>query len=266
MLPFLGDEGESPLPPVASEVTATFAKLGYFPEKLRQGEQTPRLFMVSLPRGIEAIEEPAERKLIFIGSLLPSILKVNEEILAERKRLQEIRTKKELTPEEKDWLEDVADRYKGDMDNIPALLVKVNVIPPSLALAQSALESGWGSSRFARDGNALFGQWTTDDDKGAIIPKERNDNETHAIKRFDSLITAVRSYALNLNTHNAYRELRKARAEAMKQHGRIPSGLDLAGQLNGYSEQGEDYVRLVRILIKVNALGKLDNVKLAPKT
>jgi len=131
-------------------------------------------------------------------------------------------------------------RYRVTDGGITALLERIDVIPTSLILAQSAEESGWGTSRFVRQGNALFGQWAWGDDEG-IVPKGREEGKTHVIKAFGSLMDSVRAYARNINSHPAYQSLRERRA-ALRADGQMITGWELAETLTKYSERGAEYV------------------------
>lgn len=224
----------------------------------------PRLFVARLPGDMPDMPEVAERKAVFFKSVLPLVLKVNEDIRNERRRLwslhSRVRLGETLDAVDRLWLIVMAERYKVTRGDIDALLSRVDVVPISLALAQAAEESGWGTSRFTREGNALFGQWTWDGD--GIEPLRRDDGRTHKIRAFSTLLDSVRAYALNLNSHDAYRALRKARA-AMRAAGRTPDGYALAGYLTRYSERGEAYVDGLRALMETNDLRRFDEAKLA---
>ncbi len=224
----------------------------------------PRIFVSVIPYGLAEIRETPRRKAMFFKSVLPLVLQVNEEIQVTRKRIQSYNTviAKGGVPKatERKWLDKMIKRYKVKNDDIAALLLKVDVVPPSLALAQAAKESGWGSSRFAREANALFGQWTFEKNAG-LVPNDRSEGKQHLVKKFDSLYHSVRAYAYNLNTHRAYRSLRALRAD-MRSSNRLLDGQVLAGGLHAYSEQGADYIRAVRSMIRVNKLRRLDNARL----
>ena len=223
-----------------------FSELNYDLENFQDGRvHVPPAFLASLPPDLNQVPETATRKRLFFQAVLPLILRANQEILADRKRL---------------WLTAMAERYKVPAGNIALLIRRVDVIPPSMALAQAAEESGWGSSRFARQGNAIFGQWTTADGRG-LVPMRRDEDKDHKVRKFDELIDSVRAYMLNLNTHNAYRELRRARAE-LRRAGDPLAGLSLARFLTRYSERGDDYVRTIRGMIQSNGLDRLDDARL----
>ncbi len=251
---------------------------GYNLVALRAGNNdVPRRFLEHFPAALTEIEPASRRKDEFFKIMLPLILKVNETISDDRDRLlafQDQTAQKPIfqkydppTASEKKWVYDLASRYgfKDSQENldIEALLKRVDTIPVSLALAQAAIESAWGSSRFAQEGNAPFGQWSFNPE-GGLKPLDRDANKTHFVRRFSRLIDAVRSYAHNLNTHAAYRELRGKRARLRDQKEHF-SGLDLVDGLKRYSQRGQSYVQDVRRLIKANDLAAYDSVKLAPK-
>jgi Bax protein len=144
------------------------------------------------------------------------------------------------------------------------MIRRADIIPPSLALAQAAEESGWGTSRFALEGNALFGQWTFAV-KGALVPKNRDAGKAHRVRAFTSLLDAVRAYVRNLNTHKAYRHFRRER-QALRQADRQLAGTVLARTLSSYSERGNKYVRTIQSIITGNQLQNLDKARLGGKT
>lgn len=249
----------------AIELSDAFARIGYDLNSVREGaDRVPRLFLTSLPADIGDVRETATRKNIFFRTVLPLILQVNEEILTQRKRLWELRFKSRigqpLRAADRLWLMVMAERYKTKSNDIDALLSRVDVIPPSLALAQAAEESGWGTSRFAREGNALFGQWVFTD-KTHLKPKQREAGKRHQVMAFHSLFAAARAYAQNLNTHLAYKSFRQKRSN-MRRSGGPLDGHQLAGALQRYSERGDEYIKSLRIIITVNGLEALDEARL----
>lgn len=265
---------EEPLPPPgrrpASGATyavlvEAFGQLGYELPAIADGAAgVPRLFLAALPHDLAQVPETSERKAIFFRAVLPLVLQANEETKAERAKLLDIRARlrapRHVAQGERRWLAAMAERYETTPGDVDQLLKKVDTVPVSLALAQAAEESGWGSSRFVREGNALFGQWTTASD-GHLVPRERENGQTHRVAAFDSLLDATRAYVRNLNSHRAYREFRDMRAH-FRAEGREPDGLDLAGTLGRYSQRGGDYVRRIRDLIAVNGLRRLDDAAL----
>ena len=230
----------------------------------------PRLILASLPENLAGVQGNSRRKAFFFKAVLPLILQVNEEILKDRRRLWSLRYQtslgQPLRATDRLWLAMMSERYKdkktkgGVAGKLARLLVKVDVIPPSLALAQAAEESGWGGSRFAREGNAIYGQWTWNSQDG-LTPLEREDGKTHKIRVFPSILDSVRAYVMNLNTHRSYRGLRKARA-VLRRIGAPLDGMVLAGLLGGYSVRGLKYVETIRALIDANKLRRLDDARL----
>ncbi|MFQ5466752.1 MAG: glucosaminidase domain-containing protein, partial [Kiloniellaceae bacterium] len=140
--------------------------------------------------------------------------------------------------------------------------LRVDGVPPSLAVAQAAIESGWGTSRFAAEGNALYGQWTEEGAQG-MVPANRKPGRTYAIQRFKSLSASVEAYLRNLNTHRAYRAFRRARA-IQRRTGGVVRGAPLAPELRAYSQEGMKYVQTILSIIDKNGLDALDRTALAP--
>jgi Bax protein len=248
-----------------ANLVEAFGQLGYELAQIADGAAgVPRLILAALPHDLAEVPETAERKAIFFRAVLPLVLRVNEEILAERKKLLDIRARlrahHHVSQAERLWLQAMAERYETTPGDLEQLVKRVDIIPPSLALAQAAEESGWGSSRFVREGNALFGQWTTVDD-GHQLPLAREDGRTHRVARFESLLDSTRAYMRNLNSHRAYREFRDERA-ALRVEGRNPTGFELADNLARYSQRGAAYVHRIRGLIVVNGLRDFDRAKL----
>ena len=261
--------GDALAPPLANirdtkGMTRRFEQIGYRLEGVRDGDDVPRLFLASLPRDLPAVDSVDERKRLFIKALLPHILRVNETILEERSRLQRLAQRNAdglvIAPSDQAWLEELAVRYGESADDLGALLRRHDVVPPSLALAQSIEESGWGTSRFALHGNALFGQRTFDAGDG-MVPKQRAAGEQHEVKSFDHLHESVLTYVLNLNRHTAYKEFRRLR-EAMRGKDAPLNGTVLAGSMTRYSERGQEYVETIRTIMRTNGLAAFDGAKL----
>ncbi|MEE8173302.1 MAG: glucosaminidase domain-containing protein, partial [Alphaproteobacteria bacterium] len=244
---------------------AHFERIDYDLANVRNsGNNVPRLYLDKLPADIADVPSVATRKRIFIKSVLPVVLRVNEDILAARQRLQQLRTTLDggmsLTDEQRDWLYQMAERYETDPYDWDAFMARVDIVPPSLAIAQAAEESGWGTSRFAREGNALFGQYTYKASNG-ILPEERANGRHHLIRAYSSLVEGVRSYMHNLNYHRAYGEFRSAR-KWLRAHAKPMDGHTLAGELIRYSERGAAYVETIRHIIRANKLSPLDDARL----
>ncbi len=246
-------------------LSKTFKQLGYDLDLVRSGEAAvPRLFLASLPGDIRDIRETRVRKSLFFQTLLPLILRTNEEILRDRRRLWNLHFQQSLDqkqgPADRLWLMVMAERYGVKKNVIATLLKRVDIIPPSLALAQAAEESGWGTSRFVREGNAVFGQWTFSN-TGSLVPAERDEDKNHKIRAFPNLLDSVRAYARNLNTHAAYRQLRKVRSD-LRLKGAPLDGLLLVDKLKSYSQRGEKYVEGIRAMIEGNNLHRFDDALL----
>jgi Bax protein len=251
----------------ASELKEIFDRIGYRLDRVRRHGEVPRIFFANLPEDLRQIRQPEERKVMFIKTALPLILHANELILRDRERIQALRagaeTGEDPTPAEQIWLAGKAEEYGLAAPDLARLERRVDIIPPSLALAQSAEESGWGTSRFAREGNAIFGQRTWRRDKG-IVPERREDGETFRVEVFDRLIDGVRSYTRNLNRHPAYDAFRRAR-ERLRMRGEGLDGYDLAAALQRYSERGAEYVETIRSIIRVNGLQAFDRARLGDR-
>lgn len=242
-------------------------ELGYSLDDVRRaGLPVPRVILAELPVDLAKIEPTPLRKRLFIEGLLPVVLHVNERIADERARLQDMLARQtageELSARERAWLADIAARYGSD--DTAELLRRVDIVPPSLAIAQAALESGWGSSRFAQEGNALFGQrvYGAGSARFGMQPTGLAENVDFRVRGFASLSDSVAAYAENLNSFAAYDGLRAARA-GLRAEGRAPDGLSLAGSLLRYSEMGGVYVGQIRDLIRANGLAALDKARLA---
>ena len=225
----------------------------------------PRMYFPYIPKNISQYKTN-KKKLVFTTILLPIALRANELVIEERKQMKIAFFTNNIYQ-----IERFSKKYKiknfkkinfstlnrSELSRIKLeLLNKINSIPISLILAQSIIESGWGGSRFAQEGNALFGQWTWKNDDG-IKPKENLD-ANFSVKSFDSLLDSVNSYILNLNTHPAYKELRNFRTlqNNMK---KTLTGNDMANFLEKYAEIGFEYVTKVKSMIKKNQLSKFEN-------
>ncbi len=236
----------------AVELYTLFVDRGFRLETARRGADTvPRVVVERLPRDLGALESTDMRKAVFIKALLPLLLLENERILADRERLERVLSAAGTADDaDRIFLEDLADRYEVSRDKPRELLRRVDAIPVSLAIAQAALETGWGTSRPAQAGHALFGQMVY-----------RDEDDDGRVRRFADLPGTVEAYALNLNTHRAYAEFRRARAVARTQ-GKPLDGNTAAQYLQRYSERKLDYVRDVRAVMRANGLRWLDDARL----
>ena len=189
------------------------------------------------------------------------ILHENEKIIDDRKKLFKILAKNFNSPGEKVWLKRRFKEYKIEDRDLSKLKIRMDIIPVSMAIAQAANESGWGTSRFALEGNALFGQWTWS--KKGISPKNKDPDQSHKILQFQILKASVRAYKNNLNTHNAYQEFREVRAQ-LRQEGKQIIGLDLSKYIKNYAAIGEKYVAIIEDIIERNSLTDFDKATLLP--
>jgi len=250
----------------AADLAAIFRRIDYRLSGVGAGARpVPRIVIDRIPADLADMRSAAERKQVFIKMMLPLVLAANERILADRRRILEIRDRvggrlAALGPGERAWLEQTSRRYGLERIDFSALLRRVDMIPPSLALAQAAEESGWGTSRFVREGNALFGQRTFKPGTG-LVPRRRDDGARHEVRVFSRLFDSIMSYMVNLNTHEAYREFRLSRERQRNILGRL-DGWVLAGALTRYSERGQAYVRTIRSIIEANGLRALDQARL----
>ncbi len=210
-----------------------------------------------LPKQIKNIENVKERKKLFIEIVLPLIIEENIKIRLDRKKLFAILNKNNNSTLEKKWLDNKFKRYDVKDNNLSDLKIRMDEIPVSLAIAQAANETGWGTSRFALDGNALFGQWTYNGE--GIRPAGADSNTKHKVMKFKVLQASVRAYFGNLNTHSSYREFRKFRATARGNNEKLNS-LILADYLAAYAATGTKYPKILKQIIKQNSLTEFDDV------
>ncbi|MEK9646737.1 MAG: glucosaminidase domain-containing protein [Alphaproteobacteria bacterium] len=238
-----------------------FRRVGYELDGVHKIGPVPRVLLASLPKDLANLSRAAQRKIVFIQCILPLVLQANEHVTRERLRILDLQDRvlggKKLTGAEKAWLAEVADRYGLERVDFASLLERVDIVPPSLAIAQAAEESGWGTSRFAREGNALFGQRIYKDNRPGIVPTERGEGESYKVRAFDHLLQGVAAYVHNLNSHFAYDGFREARAGMRGERGVI-EGYRLVETLERYSERGETYLETIKLIMRVNKLQLLD--------
>ena len=214
-----------------------------------------------LPYELKEIQSVKKRKELFIQIVLPLILEENNKILLDRKKLFAILIKNNNSKSDNDWLNKKFKQYGVSNKDITTLKRRMDIIPPSMAIAQAAKETGWGTSRFALEGNALFGQWTYTD-KG-IKPAAADAGSTHKVMMFNVLKSSVRAYTRNLNTHKSYREMRYIRAIQRDNNNKLNS-LELVDYLNRYAETGKEYTVILKKIIEQNKLIDFDDVKILP--
>ena len=244
----------------ASQLTGYFERVNYRLGDIRDRGEVPRLYLVRLPSDLRKLRTSSQRKAVFIKTALPLILRANELIAEERARLIELQGRADLAGTEREWGLRLAQRYGFERLDFAKLLERVDVIPPSLALAQAAEESGWGTSRFARTGNALFGQRIFRQRVHGMVPQERAAGETFRVRAFDGLLDSVRAYFHNLNTHPAYESFRKMRAR-MREDDAVDS-YALAGTMEFYAERRGAYVKTIRKIMLGNNMRVYDRARL----
>jgi len=238
-----------------------FEDLNYDLKGVRAGQKVKPIYLTKLPKDLRTLGDTKKKRELFIKIILPLILAENEKILDDRKKLFKLISKNFNTAGERVWLKRRFKEYKIEDQDLAKLKMRMDIIPVSIALAQAANESGWGTSRFALEGNALFGQWTWS--KKGISPKNKDPDRTHKVLQFQILRASVRAYKNNLNTHNAYKEFREVRAQ-IRQENRKPMGLELTSYLKKYAQIGEKYVEILEIIIKNNSLEDFDKANLLP--
>jgi Bax protein len=249
-------------PRTADELAGFFRDVSYTLSDVRQGEAVPPIKVERVPDDL-AGKDGSVRKALFITALLPVILEVNQRVLLEREQLLLLRDKfagpTGISPIERIWLEQLADRYDTSPDKLDELVRRVDIVPPSMAIAQSGIESGWGTSFAARTGNALFGQIQSVGRHAVAVPWKPGAGMPQP---FPSVGEAAEAYVSNLNTHTAYSAFRTERA-TMRERGETPDGYRLIGKLLRYSELGQQYVGFVRQVMREDQLTDFDKAKLS---
>ncbi len=238
-----------------------FEDLGYDLKGVRAGQKVKPIYLTKLPKDLKTLGNSKNKRDLFIKIVLPLILAENNKISEDREKLFKIIGKNFNTAGERVWLKRRFKEYKIDDQDLSKLKMRMDIVPVSIALAQAANESGWGTSRFALEGNALFGQWTWS--KKGISPKNKDKNKNHKVLQFQILKASVKAYKNNLNTHNAYKEFRKSRAQMREEKKKI-NGLDLTKHLKAYAAIGDQYVAILNDIIVRNSLTDFDEANLLP--
>ncbi len=248
----------------ASTIKQLFDETNYKLKDVREKKLVKPVSLTLLPNEIKMIENTKQRKDFFIQIILPLILKENNNIRLDRNRLFKIINKSNNTNLEKKWLSKKFKQYGIPSKDLSTLKIRMDEIPVSLAIAQAAKETGWGTSRFALEGNALFGQWTWSGE--GLKPKDSDGDEGgHKVMKFNVLQASVRAYQRNLNTHSTYKDFRLARAE-LRDRGRPLDSIILSKFLDKYAETGEKYVDVLQKIIKQNNLKDFDDARLLPSS
>ena len=247
----------------ASTIEQLFKDTNYNLDKVRKSKFVKPINLSLLPSEMKMIESSKKRKRLFIQIILPLILEENNQIMLNRKKLFSILNKSNNSEAEKKWLKMKFKQYGVKKNDLFTLKIRMDVVPVSLAIAQAAKETGWGTSRFAIEGNALFGQWTY---SGAgLKPKGADNDKTHKVMKFNILKASIRAYERNLNTHSSFKKFRKARA-IMRDNDEKLDSLLLADYLDLYAETGKEYTVILKKIIQQNSLTDFDDVKLMPIT
>ena len=236
-----------------------FKDVEYDLGKVRTQKLVKPIYFTQFPRDLDALQSTKLKKETFIKIVLPLIVAENERILADREKLNVVSKKKFTTDLEKQWLRQKLLEYKVKKGDLKELLIRMDIIPTSIALAQAAKESGWGTSRFALEGNAIFGQWTWSGQ--GIAPLDRESDKNHKILKFPILRASVKAYQNNLNTHKSYSKFRQKRSSLRDKNKKI-KGLELTETLNNYAQTGSEYTKILNQIIKQNRLTDFEPVRL----
>ena len=247
----------------ASTIKQLFDDTDYKLDDVRKKKLVKPIALTLLPAEIKMIENVKKRKEFFIQIILPLILEENKNINLDRKRLFSIINKNNNTKTEKKWLEKKYKQYGIPSKDLSVLKRRMDIVPVSLAIAQAAKETGWGTSRFAQQGNALFGQWTWSGE--GLKPKDAEKSEGHKVMRFNVLQASVRAYQRNINTHSSYEDFRLARAK-LRDLGEPLDSIILSEYLDKYAETGNQYVKVLQKIIQQNNLKDFDDAKLLPSS
>ena len=232
-----------------------FENLKYDLKSIRLGQSVKPVYLSKLPKDLKKIKSTNKRKDTFIKIVMPLILSENEKILEDRNKLFRILGKQSNTMGEKVWLKRRFKDYDIKGEDIAELKLRMDIVPTSIAIAQAAKESGWGTSRFALEGNAMYGQWTWGGE--GIEPSKKDKKKEHKILKFPKLQSSVAAYMKNLNTHRGYSEFRDKRSKIREKKQEV-NGLDLVDYLYNYAQTGSEYVKTLKIIIQQNNLNDFD--------
>ena len=232
-----------------------FEDLKYDLKGIRSGALVKPIYLSKLPKDLRKLKSTQKKKDTFIKIVMPLILDENNKILENRKKLFKILGKQNNSRGERVWLKRRFEDYGIKNEDVTELKIRMDIIPVSIAIAQAAKESGWGTSRFALEGNAMFGQWTWG--KKGISPLKKEKNQDHKILKFPILRSSVKAYKNNLNTHNGYKEFREKRAELRRKNKKI-SGVVLVQYLYNYAATGSEYTKILKKIIEQNQLTDFD--------
>jgi len=240
-------------------VIQLFKDVDYDLRKVRNEKLVKPIYFTQFPRDLDNLQSVKLKKETFIKIVLPLIVAENEKIVDDREKLKVLIEKKFTSDAEKQWLRQKLLEYKVKKGNLDELLIRMDMIPVSIALAQAAKESGWGTSRFALEGNAIFGQWTWDGQ--GIAPLKRDGDKNHKILKFPILRASVKAYKNNLNTHKSYLKFREKRKSLRSKNKNI-TGLALTDTLKNYAQTGSEYTKILNQIITQNRLSDFEPVRL----
>ena len=245
----------------ASTIEQLFKDTNYSLSEVRRTKKVKPIRLSLLPNEMKSIESSGKRKSLFIKIILPLVLEENNRIIIDRKKLFSILNKNKNSKDEIKWLNQKFKQYGVVNKDLATLKIRMDIIPVSLAIAQAAKETGWGTSRFAIEGNALFGQWTWSGE--GIKPAGADSKATYKVMKFNVLKASVRAYQRNLNTHSSYKKFRFIRAQLRDDNKKLDS-LKLAEYLDNYAQTGTEYTKVLKQIIQQNQLKDFDEVKLLP--
>jgi len=247
----------------AREIEKLFKETDYNLINVRKTKLVQPFPIAHLPEEMKIIQGTKKKKNLFIKIILPLILEENNKVKLDRKKLFAILNKSNNSAVEKRWVNQKFKQYGVLNKDLLTLKIRMDIVPVSLAIAQAAKETGWGKSRFALEGNALFGQWTWSGE--GIKPAGADDDTTHKVMKFKVLKTSVKAYLRNLNTHSSYKRFRLIRA-VLRDNEKSLDSLILADYLDKYAETGEKYIIILKKIIKQNNLKDFDDAQLMPSS
>ena len=240
-------------------VIQLFKDVDYDLRTVRSEKLVKPIYFTQFPRDLDNLQSVQLKKETFLKIVLPLVVAENEKILDDREKLKTLTEKKFTSDAEKQWLRQKLLEYKVKKGDLKELMFRMDTIPVSIALAQAAKESGWGTSRFALEGNAIFGQWTWDGQ--GIAPLKRDGDKNHKILKFPILRASVKAYKNNLNTHKSYSKFREKRQQLRSKNKNI-TGLALTDTLKNYAQTGSEYTKILNQIITQNRLSDFELVKL----
>ncbi len=240
-------------------VLSLFDDVEYDLKKVRREKLVKPIYFTQFPKDLDEISSVKLKKETFIKIVLPLVVAENQKILDDRRKFKIVSKKKMTNDKEKLWLRQKFKEYKVTNGSVSELDKRMDIIPISIAIAQAAKESGWGTSRFALEGNAIFGQWTWNG--SGIAPLDRSKTQNHKVLRFPILRASVKAYKNNLNTHKSYKEFRDKRNK-LRSKNRSIEGIKLIHTLESYAQTGSEYTKVLAQMMQQNSLEEFEDVRL----